>query len=76
MGFITILSLIGTALSVVIFYYLIRMTSAVFASSVTYLIPITAMFLGVIEYGEVIHFEQYIAVGVILCGVWLINKKA
>jgi drug/metabolite transporter (DMT)-like permease len=75
MGFITILSLIGTALSVVIFYYLIRMTSAVFASSVTYLIPVTAMFLGVIEYGEVIHFEQFIAIGVILCGVWLINKK-
>lgn len=75
MGFITILSLIGTALSVVIFYYLIRMTSAVFASSVTYLIPVTAMFLGVIEYGEVINFEQFMAIAVILCGVWLINKK-
>jgi len=75
MGFITLLSLIGTALSVVIFYYLIRMTSAVFASSVTYLIPVTAMFLGVIEYGEVINLEQFMAIGVILCGVWLINKK-
>lgn len=75
MGFITLLSLIGTALSVVIFYYLIRMTSAVFASSVTYLIPVTAMFLGVFEYGEVIKPEQFMAIGVILCGVWLINKK-
>lgn len=75
MGYITILSLVGTALSVVIFYYLIRMTSAVFASSVTYLIPVTAMFLGVLVYGEVIQFEQYAAIGVILCGVWLINKK-
>jgi drug/metabolite transporter (DMT)-like permease len=75
MGFITILSLVGTALSVVIFYYLIRMTSAVFASSVTYLIPVTAMFLGVIEYGEVINIEQFAAIGVIFCGVWLINKK-
>lgn len=75
MGFITLLSLVGTALSVVIFYYLIRMTSAVFASSVTYLIPVTAMFLGVIEYGETIHIQQFMAIGVILCGVWLINKK-
>jgi len=75
MGFITILSLVGTALSVVVFYYLIRMTSAIFASSVTYLIPVTAMFLGVIEYGEVINIEQFMAIGVILCGVWLINKK-
>lgn len=75
LGFITILSLVGTALSVVIFYYLIRMTNAVFASSVTYLIPVTAMILGVIEYGDIIHNEQYIAIGVILCGVWLINKK-
>lgn len=75
MGYITILSLIGTAFSVVLFYHLIRMTSAVFASSVTYLIPVTAMFLGVLEYNESIQNEQFMAIGIILCGVWLINKK-
>lgn len=75
MGFILILSVVGTAISVVIFYYLIRMTNAVFASSVTYLIPVTAIILGVFTEGEVIEVKQIMAIFIILGGVWLINKK-
>lgn len=75
MGFILILSVVGTAISVVIFYYLIRMTNAVFASSVTYLIPVTAIILGVLTEGEIIDIKQVVAIFIILGGVWLINKK-
>lgn len=75
MGYILILSIVGTAISVVIFYYLIRMTNAVFASSVTYLIPVTAMILGVMIEDETIDSKQYMAILIILGGVWLINKK-
>jgi drug/metabolite transporter (DMT)-like permease len=72
--YIIILAVVGTALSVMIYNILIRETSALFASSVTYLIPIVAMSWGLND-GEEVGLVHLICIGIILAGVWLVNKK-
>tara|TARA_Y100001954_G_scaffold106727_1_gene115901 strand:+ start:2987 stop:3865 length:879 start_codon:yes stop_codon:yes gene_type:complete len=74
LGYITILAVLGTSFSVVIFNKLIKDTSAIFASSVTYLIPIVAILWGILE-NEPIKCEHYIGICIILCAVYLVNKK-
>lgn len=73
-GYINILGIVGTALAVWIFNMLIKETSALFASSVTYMIPIVAIMWGLLD-GEVLHFWQWVSTGVILLAVSLINSK-
>ena len=74
-GYILILALIGTALAKVIFNRLVQIASPVFASSVTYTMPIVAVGWGLVD-GEAFGFLQVIAAGVILFGVYLSNKRA
>lgn len=74
LGYISLLAIFGTALSVIIFNVLIRNTSALFASSVTYLIPIVAMGWGVMD-GDSIFPLHFVWIGLILLGVYLVNKK-
>ncbi len=74
LGYIAILGVIGSAVSVILFNQLIRKSSALFASSVTYLIPVVAVFWG-IAFSERIEAMQYVSMSLILLGVWLINKK-
>jgi drug/metabolite transporter (DMT)-like permease len=75
-GYISILAVIGTALAVLIFNMLIKYTTALFASSVTYLIPIVAIIWGIVD-GESFNLIQLLSAGVILFGISLIrsNKK-
>jgi drug/metabolite transporter (DMT)-like permease len=73
-GYTAILGILSTALSVIVFNILIRNTSALFASSVTYIIPIVAMFIGIFN-NETIVWQHFLFVAVILTGVWLVNKK-
>lgn len=70
---IAILAFIGTALSLVLFNRLIKSTTAVFASSVTYLIPIVALFWGFLD-NELIGLNQVAGLGVILIAIWLIRN--
>jgi drug/metabolite transporter (DMT)-like permease len=72
--YVALLSFFGTALAKVLFNKLIQLSSPVFASSVTYLMPIVALFWGVID-GEGFSFLQGIATLIILLGVYLANKK-
>jgi drug/metabolite transporter (DMT)-like permease len=74
LGYISLLAIFGTALSVIIFNVLIRNTNALFASSVTYLIPIVAMGWGVLD-GENVQLLHFVWIGLILLGVYLVNKK-
>ena len=46
LGFIVILGIVGTGLSNILFFKLIQLSSPVFASSVTYIIPVVAIMLG------------------------------
>lgn len=73
-GYLAILAVFGTALAVLIFNMLIKHTTALFASSVTYLIPIIAILWGVID-GEEFNLIQLLFVGVILGGISLIRSK-
>jgi len=70
-----ILAVIGTSLAVVIFNKLVKDSSAIFASSVTYLIPIVALLWGVFD-GENITIYHLAGVTVILSGVYLVNKTS
>ena len=74
-GYILILAFVGTALAKVIFNRLVQIASPVFASSVTYTMPIVAVAWGLVD-GESFGFLQIIAAGVILFGVYLSNKRA
>src|SRR5690554_6794109 len=71
--YISILALVGTALSLILFNYLISKTSALFASSVTYLIPIVAVIIGLID-GETLSWIQIFAMIIILLGVYIANR--
>ena len=73
--YITLLAIVGTSAAVVIFNKLIIRSSAIFASSVTYLIPIIAILWGVFD-GENITMHHILAVIIILSGVYLVNKKS
>ena len=72
---ILILGLLGTAISTFLFNKLIRVSGALFASSVTYLIPFVAILWG-LGAGETLRVIQLLGFAAILFGVYLINKKA
>ncbi|RXQ88820.1 DMT family transporter [Ancylomarina salipaludis] len=68
------LGIIGTAIALILMNSLIRYTSAVYASSVTYIIPIFAIMWGILD-NERITALHLICMLIILLGVYLINKK-
>lgn len=72
--YIAILGIAGTALALIFFNKLLQMTNPIFASSVTYLIPIVAIIWGVLD-GETIVSGQYVGMTVTILGVWLVNRK-
>ena len=74
-GCVAILSLFGTVMAKIIFNTLIQISSPVFASSVTYLMPVVALLWGLLD-GEVFGLNQGLASLLILSGIYLANKKA
>ncbi|MEM7187054.1 MAG: DMT family transporter [Bacteroidota bacterium] len=72
--YVAILSLFGTALAKVIFNKLVQIASPVFASSVTYTMPIVAVMWGVVD-GEKFGILQVVAAGIILLGVYMSNRR-
>jgi len=74
LGYISILAIVGTGIALTAFNYLVKITNAVFASSVTYLIPIVAIIWGKID-GEKFKPIYIIWIVLILFGVFLVNKK-
>lgn len=69
-----VLGAIGTGLSNVLFFRLIQLSSPIFASFVTYLIPIVAFGWGIIFHEE-ISFMQLLGAAIILVGVYFSSKK-
>lgn len=74
LGYVAILGLVGTALAMILFYKLLQLTSALFASMVTYLIPIVAVMWGVLD-GEQLGWSHALGGALILMGVYLIQRK-
>ncbi len=69
------LGIVCTAFAMLIMNSLIRYTSAVYASSVTYIIPVFAIFWGVMD-NEIITWLHISFMTVVLFGVYLINRRA
>jgi len=72
---ILILSIVGTVFAKILFNKFVQIASPVFASSVTYTLPIVALFWGLLD-GEVFTLNQLLATVIILTGVYLANKKS
>ena len=72
---LAVLGIAGTAFAMLIMNSLIRYTPAVFASSVTYIIPIFAIIWGVMD-NEIITWLHIGFMALVLTGVYLINRKA
>ncbi len=72
--YVMILGIVGTGIANIIFFKLIQMSSPVFATSVTYLIPIVAFFWGMLDQ-EMLTLVQLVGALIILFGVYLTSKK-
>lgn len=73
--YVLILAVFGTALAKILFNKLIKISSPVFASSVTYSMLIVSIFWGLVD-GENFSIYQLIATIIIILGVLLTNKKS
>ncbi len=75
LGYIALLAVFGTGIAKVMFNRLIQISTPVFASSVTYTIPIIAIFWGLLD-GEQFGMVQLVGALAILLGVYLVNKDS
>jgi len=73
-GYVFVLGVLGTSIATIIFYNLIKIKDTVFASMVTYLMPLVAISLGVID-GEKINEIQLLGMALILTGVFINGRK-
>ncbi|MEK7256545.1 MAG: DMT family transporter, partial [Bacteroidota bacterium] len=73
LGYISILAFVGTVICSVIFFKLIKNTSALFAASVSYLIPVIALWWGMFD-GETVTVWHLAGMATILTGVYLASR--
>ncbi|MFT4031545.1 MAG: DMT family transporter [Siphonobacter sp.] len=66
------LGLVGSGIAMIFYNYLLQLTSPVFVSSVTYLIPVIAVGWGMADH-EVLQLQHFVGMAIILLGVYLIN---
>jgi drug/metabolite transporter (DMT)-like permease len=72
--FILVLGVVGTGIANILFFKLIQISSPVFATSVTYLIPVVAFCWGLLD-NEMLTSVQFFGAFIILIGVYLSAKK-
>ena len=72
-GATLLLAFIGTSISLIMFNRLIQQTNTVFATSVTYLIPIVALFWGLFDHEQILY-NYFIGLLFILGAIWMIRK--
>ncbi|SEJ10331.1 EamA domain-containing membrane protein RarD [Cyclobacterium xiamenense] len=73
-GYVAALGIVGTAAALVLFNAMVKLVTPVFASSVTYLVPMVALFWGVLD-GERLFPFHYLGILAVILGVWLGNRK-
>ena len=73
-GYVLVLSAFGTALAKVLFNKLVQISTAVFASSVTYSLMIVSLFWGILD-GELFSINQLMATVLIVLGVLLSSRS-
>ena len=73
-GFVVLLGVMSTAIATFLFNRLVKISTPLFASSVTYLMPIVAVGWGLLD-GESLGFGHFIGMGAVITGVYLANRK-
>ena len=74
LGYIFILAAMGSALAMFLFNKLIQRSNALFASFITYFIPFVAISWGVFD-KETIGLVQFLGLGIILLGVYIVSVR-
>lgn len=72
--YVAILGVVGTGITMMVFNRLIQISTPVFSTSVTYLIPIVGILWGVLD-GEYFGMFHFVATAVILLSVYVVNRK-
>lgn len=72
--FVAILGIVGTGITIMVFNRLIQISTPVFSTSVTYIIPIVGILLGVLD-GEHLGVFHFLATIIILLGVYVVNLR-
>lgn len=73
--YMTFLTVFGTAIAMLLYFKLIQITSSVFASTSSYLLPVVAVILGILD-GEKFTFWYVFGAVLILIGIYLIREKS
>ena len=68
------LTLMSTAIAGLIFNKLVRITTPLYASMVTYIMPLVSVMWGVLD-GERLYASHFIGMAAILGGVYLANRR-
>lgn len=68
------LGVINTSVASILFYILVKRSGIIFASTVTYAIPFVSLAMGLL-YNEAIHPLRLVGLGIILVGVYIVNKR-
>ena len=72
--FVLVLGVFGSAFAQTLFNKFVNISSPIFASAVTYTMPVVAIFWALID-GETLSIMQFFATVIILIGVFLVNKR-
>lgn len=73
LAYVFYLAALGTVGGSILYFWLLQRTSPIFATSVTYLLPVTAIVLGIFD-GEAVSAIELLGTGVILTGLYLARK--
>ena len=74
LGYVSLLGIMSTSLALILFNKLVQLTTPIFSSTVTYLIPIVALTWGILD-GEMLILGQIIGIAAILLGVFINNRR-
>lgn len=74
LGYIAILAIMGTAIAGILYNRLIKISSILFTSSITYLVPIVAIMWGLLD-GELFYPGYILWILLIFAGVFMVNKE-
>jgi len=72
--YVAILGMFSSAFAIILYNKLVQLTNAVFASSVTYFVPVIAMVWGTFD-GEKFPAVSVLFISMIILGVFLVNRN-
>jgi drug/metabolite transporter (DMT)-like permease len=73
-GFIVLLAFMSTAIATLLFNTLLKISTPLYASSVTYIMPIVSVMWGILD-GEELLLGHFTGMVCILAGVYLANRR-